>query len=105
MRFRWCLDHPEFLSGKRDFVLALTQDPRYGIEFVEQWEVSWMIIAVVLLRIISLVTGILYSILAHDVSGGFVIAGYITSASSMCPVLVGVLNLTDVGMMKATRDQ
>ncbi|KAI0956418.1 hypothetical protein AcV7_006832 [Taiwanofungus camphoratus] len=95
MRLRWFLDHPDSLKGSREFMQVLTQRTDLGIEFVERWQASRIFIAIVLPVAASLLVGVLYSALTNDVSSGFTVAGYMTSAYSVCLVLIGVLNLVE----------
>lgn len=115
LRLRWFLNHPDKLHGKYDFIQVLTARDDLGIEFVERWQASRLAVAILFPVVLSIVAGVLYSILTKDVSSAFTIAGkypctsrrnrplivtlyhlgYMTSAYSVCLVLVGVLNLVE----------
>ncbi|GJE88269.1 hypothetical protein PsYK624_043520 [Phanerochaete sordida] len=74
---------------------ALTNNPRYGIEFVEGFQLSRIAVAVLLPVLASLLVALIYTGVTKDVSSGFTIAGYMTGAYSVCLVLIGVLNLAE----------
>ncbi|OCH91712.1 hypothetical protein OBBRIDRAFT_872234 [Obba rivulosa] len=95
LRFRWCLNHPESQGGRYDFMRALTRRADYGIEFVERWQVTRLVIAIVLPLALSLLVAIIYTLRTGDVSSAFTIAGYMTSAYSVFLVLLGILNLVE----------
>ncbi|KAF9811056.1 hypothetical protein IEO21_06685 [Rhodonia placenta] len=95
MRLRWFLHHPEYMKGRHEFMQVLTADPDLGIEFIERWQLSRIAIGVLIPVFASLAIGVVYSGVMDDPSTGFTIAGYVTSAYSVCLVLVGLLNLVD----------
>ncbi|KAH9948588.1 hypothetical protein B0H21DRAFT_689810 [Amylocystis lapponica] len=95
LRLRWFLHNPDSVKGSREFMQVLTHQMDLGIEFVERWEASRIAIAILLPVFLSLVAGVVYSACTRDASSGFTIAGYMTSAYSVCLVLVGVLNLVE----------
>jgi len=95
MRLRWFLHHPEHMRGRHEFMQVLTARTDRGIEFVERWQVFRIAIAILLPVLCSLVVGVVYSCLARDPSTAFTIAGYMTSAYSVCLVLVALLNLVE----------
>ncbi|PCH42678.1 hypothetical protein WOLCODRAFT_73084 [Wolfiporia cocos MD-104 SS10] len=95
MRLRWLLHHPGYMKGRHEFMQVLTARADMGIEFVERWQLLRIVIAITPPVMLSVVVGVVYSILAKDPGTGFTIAGYMTSAYSVCLVLVGVLNLFD----------
>ncbi|OBZ72153.1 hypothetical protein A0H81_07390 [Grifola frondosa] len=95
LRVRHFLNKPETLKGRREFMQVLTERPDFGLEFVERWQAFRLAVAILLPIFLSLVTGVVYSGLTQDVSSAFTIAGYLTSAYSVCLVLVGVLNLVE----------
>lgn len=95
LRLRWLLRHPETRRDNREFMHVLTARSDLGIEFVERWQASRLVIVILFPVLLSIVAGVLYSILTKDVSSAFTIAGYMTSAYSVCLVLVGVLNLVE----------
>ncbi|KAH9895257.1 hypothetical protein C8Q73DRAFT_825911 [Cubamyces lactineus] len=95
MRLRYFLHHPEQMKGRHEFMQVLTARTDLGIEFVEGWQLTRITIAILLPVIASLLLGILYSIFAEDVSDAFTIAGYMTSAYSVCLVLLGLLNFVE----------
>lgn len=95
---------------------VLTARIDLGIEFVERWQVSRIAIAIILPVLASTAIGVIYSIAAKDPSTAFTIAGtwshcalyldrqptdvitcsgYVTSAYSVCLVLVGLLNFVE----------
>ncbi|EMD36605.1 hypothetical protein CERSUDRAFT_95895 [Gelatoporia subvermispora B] len=96
MRLRYFLHHPEAMRGRHEFLQVLTDNPRLGVEFVERWQVSRIAIAVLIPVIMSVIVGVVYSGITGDASTAFTIAGYMTSAYSVCLVLVGVLNLVEM---------
>jgi len=95
MRLRWFLHHPSYMRGRHEFIQVLTARTDLGIEFVERWQLSRIAIAVLLPVLASVVIGVVYSIAADDPSTAFTIAGYLTSAYSVCLVLVGLLNFVE----------
>lgn len=95
MRLRWYLEHPEKLKDKDEFVRIVTQHPGLGIEFVERWQPSRITIVIATLVTLSLVVALAYSEVTGDIVTGFTVAAYMTSAYSVCLVLVGVMNLVD----------
>ncbi|TFY62181.1 hypothetical protein EVJ58_g4031 [Rhodofomes roseus] len=95
MRLRWFLHHPSYMKGRHEFMQVLTVRTDLGIEFVERWQLSRIAIAIMLPVLLSVVIGVVYSIAAKDPSTAFTIAGYLTSAYSVCLVLVGLLNFVD----------
>ncbi|KAH9917249.1 uncharacterized protein B0H18DRAFT_883935 [Fomitopsis serialis] len=95
MRLRWFLHHPSYMRGRHEFMQVLTARTDLGIEFVERWQLSRIAIAVLLPVLASVVIGVVYSIAASDPSTAFTIAGYLTSAYSVCLVLVGLLNFVE----------
>ncbi|KAI0656399.1 hypothetical protein C8Q70DRAFT_1077431 [Cubamyces menziesii] len=95
MRLRYFLHHPEQMKDRREFMQVLTARTDLGIEFVEGWQLTRISVAILLPVIASLLLGIFYSIFAGDVSDAFTIAGYMTSAYSVCLVLLGLLNFVE----------
>jgi len=95
MRLRYLLQHPRSMKGRHEFMQVLTARTDLGIEFVERFQLARMAVAILLPIALSTILGILYSALTGDVSSAFTISGYMTSAYSVCLVLVGVLNLVD----------
>lgn len=95
MRLRSLMNDPSKLRGRYEFVEALTERTDVGIEFVERFQLSRIAIAIVFPVVLSALLGIFYSIFLQDVSSAFTVAGYMTSAYSVCLVLIGVLNLVD----------
>lgn len=85
MRMRYLLVHPEYMKGKREFMRVLTARTHVGVEFVERWQASRMVVAILLPVIVSLVTGVVYSGLTKDVSSGFTVAG---EFSALCACAV-----------------
>ncbi|EJF64827.1 hypothetical protein DICSQDRAFT_52078 [Dichomitus squalens LYAD-421 SS1] len=96
MRLRYFLRHPEVLKGRHEFMQVLTARTDLGIEFVEGWQLTRIAIAVLIPVLASLLLAVFYSVVAQDVSGAFTIAGYMTSAYSVCLVLLGVLNFVEL---------
>ncbi|OCH89483.1 hypothetical protein OBBRIDRAFT_813173 [Obba rivulosa] len=95
MRLRYFLHHPEAMRGRHEFLQVFTANPDLGVEFVERWQVLRIAIVVLIPVIFSVVLGVMYSGITGDASTAFTIAGYMTSAYSVCLVLVGVLNLVE----------
>ncbi|PIL28352.1 hypothetical protein GSI_09503 [Ganoderma sinense ZZ0214-1] len=95
MRLRYFLRHPEQMKDRHEFMQVLTARTDLGIEFVEGWQLSRIAVAILLPVLASLVLAVLYSALYGDVSGAFTIAGYMTSAYSVCLVLLGLLNFVE----------
>ncbi|KZT73461.1 hypothetical protein DAEQUDRAFT_645486, partial [Daedalea quercina L-15889] len=95
MRLRWLLQHPSYMKGRHEFMHALTTRTDLGIEFVERWQLLRIAIAIIIPVLGSAVIGVVYSVAAKDPSTAFTIAGYVTSAYSVCVVLVGLLNFVD----------
>ena len=121
MRLRYFLRHPDQMKGRHEFMQVLTARTDLGIEFVEGWQLSRIAVAILLPVLASLVLAVLYSALYGDVSGAFTIAGeclrqcallpcmtltmtvmlnwgvkgYMTSAYSVCLVLLGLLNFVE----------
>ena len=118
MRLRYFLHHPEQMKDRREFMQVLTARTDLGIEFVEGWQLSRIAIAILLPVVASLLLAIFYSVFVGDVSGAFTIAGvyyyqppgfwspleladvewltgYMTSAYSVCLVLLGLLNFVE----------
>ncbi|KDQ58981.1 hypothetical protein JAAARDRAFT_128014 [Jaapia argillacea MUCL 33604] len=95
MRLRWFLNHPNSMKGRYEFMQVLTARPDLGIEFVERWQASRIAIAVITPVAMSLLFALLWAHFKGDVSGAFTISGYMTSAYSVCLVLVGLLNLVE----------
>ncbi|KDQ53626.1 hypothetical protein JAAARDRAFT_197424 [Jaapia argillacea MUCL 33604] len=91
LRFQHYLQRTDIFRGRHDFMGTLTADPGRGILFLEQWSTRrisfWVISAV----FSTLVFAIVYSVLTHDVSTAFTIAGYMAAALSVLGILVGVL--------------
>lgn len=115
MRLRYYLQHPDELKDSREFMQVLIQRPDLSIEFLERWQASRIGLLLLVLVFLSLAVGIIYTETTGDVSSGFTIAstslliingassfddfvrsGYMTSAYSVCLVLIGVLNLVDL---------
>ncbi|KAI9067736.1 hypothetical protein FKP32DRAFT_1563101 [Trametes sanguinea] len=95
MRLRWFLHHPEKMKGRYEFMQVLTARTDLGIEFVEGWQLTRISIAILLPVVGSLLLGIFYSLFVGEVSDAFTIAGYMTSAYSVCLVLLGLLNFVE----------
>ncbi|KAI0704075.1 hypothetical protein C8Q76DRAFT_631555 [Earliella scabrosa] len=95
-RLRHFLGNPDELKGRRDFMVALTKVQDIGIEFVEDWALRRFAVAVILLVIASLAVGVGYSFRSGDAGDAFTIAGYMTSAYSVCLVMLGVLNFVEI---------
>ncbi|RDX46231.1 hypothetical protein OH76DRAFT_1457275 [Lentinus brumalis] len=95
MRLRYFLRHPDQMKGRHEFMQVLTARTDLGIEFVEGWQLMRISIAILLPVVASLILGVVYSILEHDVSSAFTVAGYMTSAYSVCLVLLGLLNFVE----------
>lgn len=112
MRLRWFLHHPSYMHGRHEFLEVLTARTDLGIEFVERWQLSRIAIAIIIPVFMSFVIGVVYSIAARDPGTAFTIAGmyikllcgvlganpctgYVTSAYSVCVVLVGLLNFVE----------
>ena len=115
MRLRYFLRHPDQMKGRHEFMQVLTARTDLGIEFIEQWQVARIAVAVILPVLASTAIGVVYSVAARDPSTVFTIAGtfsslghvrtgvadddvwagYVTSAYSVCLVLVGLLNFVD----------
>ncbi|KDQ58972.1 hypothetical protein JAAARDRAFT_128216 [Jaapia argillacea MUCL 33604] len=95
MRLRWFLHHPSSMKGRYEFMQVLTARSDLGIEFVERWQASRITIAIITPVAMSLLLALLYAYFTGDVSGAFTISGYMTSAYSVCLVLVGLLNLVE----------
>ncbi|KAH9948594.1 hypothetical protein B0H21DRAFT_733207 [Amylocystis lapponica] len=86
MRLRW----------RHEFMRVLTAQTDVGIEFIERWQLSRIAVAVMVPVWLSLVLGVVYTVLTEDASTAFTIAvRYVTSAYSVCLVLVGALNWID----------
>lgn len=114
MRLRYYLQHPDELKDSREFMQVLIQRPDLSIEFLERWQASRIGLLLLVLVFLSLAVGVIYTETTGDVSSGFTIAstsfpfmkgasqfdfirsGYMTSAYSVCLVLIGVLNLVDL---------
>ncbi|KAF9811055.1 hypothetical protein IEO21_06684 [Rhodonia placenta] len=96
MRLRYYLQHPDELKDSREFMQVLIQRPDLSIEFLERWQASRIGLLLLVLVFLSLAVGIIYTETTGDVSSGFTIASYMTSAYSVCLVLIGVLNLVDL---------
>ena len=62
------------MRDRHDFMLALTEDPELGIEFVEDWQLSRIAVAIVVPVFASAVLAVLYAVF-RDVSDAFTIAG------------------------------
>ncbi|RPD58615.1 hypothetical protein L226DRAFT_466392 [Lentinus tigrinus ALCF2SS1-7] len=95
MRLRYFLRHPDQMKGRHEFMQVLTAHTDYGIEFVEGWQLTRIAVAILLPVVASLILGVVYSILENDVSSAFTVAGYMTSAYSVCLVLLGLLNFVE----------
>ncbi|KAI1792092.1 hypothetical protein LXA43DRAFT_944505 [Ganoderma leucocontextum] len=95
IRLRYFLHNPDQMKGRHEFMQVLTARTDLGIEFVEGWQLSRIAVAILLPVLASLVLAVLYSTLYGDVSGAFTIAGYMTSAYSVCLVLLGLLNFVE----------
>ncbi|TFK93810.1 hypothetical protein K466DRAFT_572289 [Polyporus arcularius HHB13444] len=95
MRLRYFLRHPDQMKGRHEFMQVLTARTDLGIEFVEGWQLMRISIAILLPVVASLILGVMYSILEKDVSSAFTVAGYMTSAYSVCLVLLGLLNFVE----------
>ncbi|KAI0353640.1 hypothetical protein OH77DRAFT_1406358 [Trametes cingulata] len=95
MRLRYFLHHPEQMKGRREFMQVLTARTDLGVEFVEGWQLTRISIAILLPVVASLLLGVLYAVLEGAVSDAFTIAGYMTSAYSVCLVLLGLLNFVE----------
>ncbi|KAI0703833.1 hypothetical protein BC835DRAFT_1262366 [Cytidiella melzeri] len=100
MRLRYLLQHPRSMSNRYEFMQVLTARTDLGIEFVERFQLSRIAFAVLFPILISTLLGVVYAALTGDVSSAFTISGkfvirYMTSAYSVCLVLVGVLNLVE----------
>ncbi|KAI0706507.1 hypothetical protein C8Q76DRAFT_749775 [Earliella scabrosa] len=94
IRIRYLLQDPKQMRDRHDFMLALTADPELGIEFVEDWQLSRIALAIVVPVFASAVLAVLYAVF-RDVSDAFTIAAYMTSVYSVCLVMLGVLNYID----------
>ncbi|KAI0711831.1 hypothetical protein C8T65DRAFT_574887 [Cerioporus squamosus] len=95
MRLRYFLHHPDQMKGRHEFMQVLTARTDLGIEFVEGWQLTRISVAILLPVVASLILGVVYSILENDVSSAFTVAGYMTSAYSVCLVLLGLLNFVE----------
>ncbi|KAI0365487.1 hypothetical protein BV20DRAFT_954112 [Pilatotrama ljubarskyi] len=95
MRLRYFLHHPEQMKGRHEFMQVLTARTDLGIEFVEGWQLARIFVAILLPVLASLLLGVLYAIFEGNVSDAFTIAGYMTSAYSVCLVLLGLLNFVE----------
>ena len=111
MRLRYLLQNPKCMRGRHEFMQVLTARTDLGIEFIERFQLTRIAIAVIIPVLLSVLVGVLYSALTGDVSSGFTISGtsfwqslvdladslvgYMTSAYSVCLVLIGVLNLVE----------
>ncbi|KAI0788316.1 hypothetical protein C8Q74DRAFT_1196835 [Fomes fomentarius] len=95
MRLRYFLRHPDQMKGRHEFMQVLTARTDLGIEFVEGWQLTRITIAILLPILLSTVLAVVYSIVLGDVSDAFTIAAYMTSAYSVCLVLLGLLNFVE----------
>ncbi|KAI0806082.1 hypothetical protein BC629DRAFT_1282444, partial [Irpex lacteus] len=95
MRLRYLLQHPHTMRRRYEFMQVLTSRTDLGIEFVERFELKRIAFAVFLPVVLATLFGVLWAVLTGDVSSAFTVSGYMTSAYSVCLVLVGVINLVE----------
>ncbi len=75
MRMRYLLAHPEHMKGQREIMRALTARRGYGVEFVEQAQLSRMALFTCGLFAVALAIVIGYGACTGDWLGGFTIGG------------------------------
>ncbi|OCH91713.1 hypothetical protein OBBRIDRAFT_514563 [Obba rivulosa] len=88
MRFREYLKNPGQLEGDHDFMRSFTQNVYHGVEFIERWQVSRIVIVIAVPLTVSLIVAISYAIGTGDVSSAFTIAGKFFAA---VPIFCGSL--------------
>lgn len=87
------LDIPYLVDGfpkKKKAPLKFDQDAReranigYGIHFVEGWDVESLVLILCALFILgSLIFGICYGLLQHDLQSAWAISAYVSSVSTL----------------------
>ncbi|KAI0090228.1 hypothetical protein BDY19DRAFT_984582 [Irpex rosettiformis] len=95
MRLRYLLQNPLAMRHRYEFMQVLTSRTDLGIEFVERFQLERIACAILLPVIFSTLFGVLWAVFTGDVSSAFTVSGYMTSAYSVCLVLVGVINLVE----------
>ncbi|KAJ3522424.1 hypothetical protein NM688_g8877 [Phlebia brevispora] len=95
MRLRYLLANPQLSKDRYEFMQVFTARTDVGIEFVERFQLTRIAIAVLVPVALSLIVGVVYSAITGDVSSGFTISGYMTSAYIVCLLLIGILNVVE----------
>ncbi|KDQ56470.1 hypothetical protein JAAARDRAFT_59331 [Jaapia argillacea MUCL 33604] len=89
---RFYLRNPNVMKGKSMFMQIMRSGPGHGIELVEGWDPTRLLILAAWPIALSLIFALLWSYLKSDVSGAFTVSSYMLSVYTTCLVLVDQLD-------------